>query len=310
MKLGKLEKITDLRSIWKHEAKDFTPWLAKEENIELLSEAIGIDIVLEERESNVGDFSVDLYATEDITGRKIIIENQLEESNHDHLGKIITYASGKDAEVIIWIVKKARDEHRKAIEWLNLHTDDKSAFFLIEIEVWRINDSEPAPKFNIVERPNDWAKAMKKNQNLSDSGTLQLEFWQGLKDFAEKDSLFTKSFKLRTPLAQNWYNLAAGSSAYHIDMTINTLKNVITTGIYIRDDKSIYESFKQFAADIEKEIGSPIVWREANKACRIYVTFQMDVKDRNEWNKGYAWLCSMDLKIKDIIRKYDKLNKA
>lgn len=135
MKLGRLEKITDLRSIWKHEAKEFTPWLAKEENLELLSETVGIDIVLEEQESNVGDFSVDLYATEEGTGRKIIIENQLEETNHDHLGKIITYASGKDAEVIIWIVKKARDEHRKAIEWLNQHTDENSAFFLIEIEV-------------------------------------------------------------------------------------------------------------------------------------------------------------------------------
>lgn len=167
MKLGKLEQITDLRSVWKHEAKDFTPWLAKEENLEILSEAVGIDIVVEEQESNVGDFSVDLFATEEGTGRRIIIENQLEETNHDHLGKIITYASGKEAEVIIWIVRKARDEHKQAIEWLNQHTDDKFEFFLIEIELWKINDSEPAPKFNIVERPNTWAKAMKKTAALS-----------------------------------------------------------------------------------------------------------------------------------------------
>lgn len=127
MKLGKLEQITDLRSVWKHEAKDFTPWLAKEENLEILSEAVGIDIVVEEQESNVGDFSVDLFATEEGTGRRIIIENQLEETNHDHLGKIITYASGKEAEVIIWIVRKARDEHKQAIEWLNQHTDVRTA---------------------------------------------------------------------------------------------------------------------------------------------------------------------------------------
>ena len=113
MKLGKLEQITDLRSIWKNEATDFTPWLAKEENLTTLGDAIGIDIVLEETESNVGDFSVDLYASEEGTERKIVIENQLEETNHDHLGKIITYASGKNAEVIIWIVKKARDEHKQ-----------------------------------------------------------------------------------------------------------------------------------------------------------------------------------------------------
>ena len=134
MKLGKLEQITDLRSVWKHEAKDFTPWLAKEENLEILSEAVGIDIVVEEQESNVGDFSVDLFATEEGTGRRIIIENQLEETNHDHLGKIIAYASGKEAEVIIWIVRKARDEHKQAIEWLNQHTDDKFAEFNLQMQ--------------------------------------------------------------------------------------------------------------------------------------------------------------------------------
>lgn len=220
MNLGKLEQITDLRSVWKHEAKDFTPWLAKEENLEILSEAVGIDIVLEEQESNVGDFSVDLYATEEGTGRRIIIENQLEETNHDHLGKIITYASGKDAEVIVWIVKKARDEHKQAIEWLNQHTDDKFEFFLIEIELWKINDSDPAPKFNIVERPNNWAKAMKKTAGLSETENLKLAFWEQFNNEAPKHSAFIKEFKLRKPQAQHWYDLGMGSSAYHLCMTL------------------------------------------------------------------------------------------
>ena len=133
MKLDTLVKINDLREVWKNEATDFTPWLAKEENLALLSETIGIDISLEETESNVGSFNVDIFATEEGTSRKIIIENQLEDTNHDHLGKLITYASGKNAEIVIWIVKRARDEHRQAIEWLNNHTDDSSAFCLIEI---------------------------------------------------------------------------------------------------------------------------------------------------------------------------------
>ena len=159
--LGKIEKIEDLRTIWKHEAHDFSKWLAQEENLALLSKAIGIDMVLKETESSVGSFSVDLFASEEGTGRKIIIENQLEDTDHDHLGKIITYASGKGAEVIVWIVKRARDEHRQAIEWLNQHTDENIGFFLVEIELWRINDSLPAPKFTIIEKPNDWAKTMK-----------------------------------------------------------------------------------------------------------------------------------------------------
>ncbi|MDI3537618.1 MAG: hypothetical protein PWP30_2100 [Eubacteriaceae bacterium] len=136
MQLGKIEKIDDLRCIWPHEAYDFSQWLAQDENLQLLSDTIGIDIVLEEIESSVGDFNVDLYAYEEGTKRKIIIENQLENTDHNHLGKIITYASGKEAEVIIWIVKRARDEHKNAIEWLNQHTDENIGFFLLEIELW------------------------------------------------------------------------------------------------------------------------------------------------------------------------------
>ena len=129
IQLGKMQRITDLRSVWPHEALDFTKWLAEENNLSLLSEAIGVDIILEERESSVGNFNVDIFASENGTNRKIIIENQLEDTNHDHLGKLITYASGKDAEIIIWIVKRARDEHKQAIEWLNQHTDEKSDSF-------------------------------------------------------------------------------------------------------------------------------------------------------------------------------------
>ena len=127
--LGKMKRVNDLRSVWPHEANDFTKWLAQEANLAELGNNIGIDIDLEERESSVGSFSVDLYAVERGTGRKIIIENQLEETNHDHLGKLITYASGKGAEVIVWIVKRARDEHRQAIEWLNQHTDSNHSVF-------------------------------------------------------------------------------------------------------------------------------------------------------------------------------------
>ena len=155
-RLGKMTKITDLRSVWPHEANDFTKWLAEEENLSLLGDAIGIELELEERESSVGSFSVDILAKESGTNRRVIIENQLEDTNHDHLGKLITYASGKGAEVIVWIVKRARDEHRQAIEWLNQHTDGNIGFFLLEIELCQIGSSEKAPRFNVVEKPNDW----------------------------------------------------------------------------------------------------------------------------------------------------------
>lgn len=128
--LGILEEVKDLRIVWPHEALDFTPWLSQDDNIDILADAVGLEITVNETESSVGDFNVDIFASEIGTDRKIIIENQLEDTNHDHLGKLITYASGKSADVIIWVVKRAREEHKAAIEWLNNHTDDKISFSL------------------------------------------------------------------------------------------------------------------------------------------------------------------------------------
>ena len=119
--LSRLEEIKDLRTVWPHEALDFTPWLSQDDNISLLADAVEMDITVDETESSVGDFNVDIFASETGTDRKIIIENQLEDTNHDHLGKLITYASGKSADVVIWVVKHAREEHKAAIEWLNNH---------------------------------------------------------------------------------------------------------------------------------------------------------------------------------------------
>ena len=160
--LGKLEEVQDLRSVWPNEAKDFTPWLSS--NISRLGETLGIDIDVEETESAVGDFNVDIFAVDADTGKKIIIENQLEATDHDHLGKLITYASGKAADLVIWVVKKARDEHKAAIEWLNNHTTEDIGFILCEIKLYRIGDSAIAPSFVVIEKPNDWAKEMKQQQ--------------------------------------------------------------------------------------------------------------------------------------------------
>lgn len=158
--LDHLKKV-ELRKVWPHEALDFTKWLSSPANLNMLGEAVGVELELIETESSVGSFNVDIYAQEAGTGRKVIIENQLEETNHDHLGKVITYAAGKGAQVIIWVVSHARDEHRQAIEWLNEHTDNDFGFFLVEIELWTIGDSKPAPRFNVVGQPNEWTKALR-----------------------------------------------------------------------------------------------------------------------------------------------------
>ena len=304
-KLGKMKRVTDLRSVWPHEAKDFTKWMTQEENLALLSDAIDIDLELEERESSVGSFSVDIFAHEVGTNRKVIIENQLEDTNHDHLGKLITYASGKGAEVIVWIVKRARDEHRQAIEWLNQHTDNNIGFFLLEIELWQIGESLKAPRFNVVERPNDWTKTMKAIDGLSNTNLLQLDFWTSFNEAVSQNDSFTQAFRTRKANPQHWYDLSIGSSYYHVALTINTQKKLIGTEIYISDAKDIFEKFKSHKDEISAMLQSDVVWREAKKACRILITTNIDPNKRSEWPKAFIWFVEKANIFKQISAQFD-----
>lgn len=205
--LSRLEEIKDLRTVWPHEALDFTPWLSQDDNISLLADAVGMDITVDETESSVGDFNVDIFASETGTDRKIIIENQLEDTNHDHLGKLITYASGKSADVVIWVVKHAREEHKAAIEWLNNHTDDNVGFFLCEIKLYRIGSSEPAVKFEVVERPNDWTKEVRKSESVNETQQSRYDYWVAFEDYAFNIPAFAKNFKRRKPSTDHWMTL-------------------------------------------------------------------------------------------------------
>lgn len=310
MKLDKLKQIKDLREVWPNEAKDFTPWLAKEENLSLLGEAIGIDMELTEKESAVGDFNVDILASEQDTGRKIIIENQLEDTNHDHLGKIITYASGKNAGVIIWIVKKARDEHRQAIEWLNLHTDDEAAFFLIEIELWQIGTSNYAPKFNIVERPNDWTRSIKKLDSLKPGEALKLEFWQAFNNYASQNAEFMKVFKPRKAQTWHWYDLSVGIGGVVVQFTVNTNNNTLTVGLSLNGlDHTLYEPYKDCENQLVDILESKnIVWKSSEKSARFFITRSIKLKDPASWDEDFQWLCSKALSLRRFAKNHGKYN--
>ena len=301
-----MKRITDLRTVWPHEANDFTKWLAEESNLEELGNAVGIDIDLEERESSVGSFNVDLYATENGSGRKIIIENQLEDTNHDHLGKLITYASGKGAEVVIWIVKRARDEHRQAIEWLNQHTDSNIGFFLVEIELWQINDSLLAPKFNVVEKPNDWAKTIKSMEGMSETDRLKLEFWQAFNAQMENNPSFQREFNLRKPQPCHWYDLSLGTSAYFINLNINTQKKKIDAGLYLREDKELFHKFQEQSEAFRQAVSKDVEFRDAGKSSRILVYHSINVKDRTKWEEAANWMFETALKFKNIVNEIDK----
>ena len=304
--LGKLKKVDDLRSIWPNEARDFSKWLAVKENLDMLGEAVGIDMSFEEGESPVGSFSVDLYATEENTGKKIIIENQLEDTDHDHLGKIITYASGKDAEVVIWIVKRARDEHRHAIEWLNENTRENIAFFLIEIELWQIDESRVAPMFNVVEQPNYWAKTVKAGGEVSETKSMYLAFWDKFNEVAFT-SPFNKEFTKHKAMPQNWYDLSVGTSLCHLSLTVNARNKKIFAAIYINNNKTLYEKLQKLSNSIENAFGDKLIWREAKKDCRIYSSLDFDAKeDDADWNIAFNWFMQVAIKLKSIVNDYIK----
>ena len=306
--LDKLDKI-DLRDVWKHEASDFTNWLAMPENFQLLSEEIGLDMQVLKTEANVGNFSADILAEETNTGRKIIIENQLEITNHDHLGKLITYASGLEAHYIIWIFKEMRDEHRRAIDWLNEVTDEDLNIFAIKMELWKIGNSLPAPKFNIICSPNDWAKAFKKNsnsQNLTDNNLIQLEFWKGFADYL---SIQKTSFKAQKARPQHWYSISIGSSQYHLSLVISVKYNFLRVEFYISNNKEIYKKLLPNQAEIEKSFGEPLSWNDMPDAKASSISIKkenMDIKKKENMDDAYKWLFENSEKLYNAVKKYIK----
>jgi hypothetical protein len=305
MNLSRLKKV-DLRDAWKHEAIDFTRWLAEESNLRLLADEVGFDIKLVRTEAAVGNFNVDILAEEENTGRKIIIENQLEVTNHDHLGKLITYASGYDAGVIIWVVKDVREEHRQAIDWLNEHTDEEIEFYLVKIEVYQIENSPLAPKFEIVSKPNDWAKAVKESVGrgeVTETKLKQLEFWNMLRDYAKERNA---PIRFQKAYPQHWTNISIGSSDAHMAFTIRSKEGIFGVEIYISDNKDLYAQLFQNKEAIERDLGENLEWMELpeKKASRIRISLPGDFNDQAKWETYFSWILGVAEKFQSVFPKY------
>ena len=263
MKLGKMKEL-DIRKVWAHEQYDFSKWLAAEENIKELSDTLNLALTDVETEKFVGSYRCDIICKDELTGKSVLIENQLEQTNHDHLGKIITYASGLDASVVVWIVADARQEHASAIEWLNKHTDDDLAFFLIEVHAYTIGDSAPAPMFKIIEQPNDFVKSVKtiaRSGELSDTQIKRQEFWNQFNDILDQRG---KPFNKRKATTDHWYEVAVGSSQCHISIDLVNKEHKIRVGLWIADNKELFDSMKEHQAEIEAVAGFPLEWDRLN----------------------------------------------
>lgn len=314
--LGKFKKVS-IKEIWPKEAADFTPWLA--DNLNLLSDEIGIDFDTEDElrqintEVRVGGFSADIVA-KDTQGNKVVIENQYGMTNHDHLGKMLTYAAGVEAKTIVWITENVRDEHKKAIEFLNNNSTENINFFLVQIEAWKINDSLPAPRFNVVESPNEWSKIIKATSEGKDSSGLgeeKIRFWQKVRDYAVERY---PEINWRKPLSEHWYSLGVGSSVSHIDMVVNskTKKVGVIYSFWPHGfDKGDYDFFAQNKDRIEGDLGMKLKWerKERNQYSRAYVEFDGNYRKEEEQEKLAKWLADTAVKFYNALPKYDRTRK-
>lgn len=298
MKLGTLEKI-ELREVWRHEALDFTRWLAKKENIALLSKAVGIDLEVVETEFGIGRHKLDIFAREIESRKNIVIENQLENTNHDHLGKLLVYAAGVEADVAIWIVKDVNEEHKRTVEWLNKNEDIN--IFLVKVELWQIDSSPIAPRFEVICEPNNWAKVLKghSRENISNLELKQLEFWQGFVEYAKSKD---KTYVSQQPSIHNWYVVRIGSSDYKIKLVHSVNSDVLRCQLEIFND-NLYKQLEQNRTEIDNKInGLEWEYEEDRIVSRIGVSNK--IKDITS---SYVWLLDMVDRFRDTFLEY--LNK-
>ncbi len=309
-RFGNLTKV-ELRSIWPNEAHDFTPWLAK--NLDSLGDSLGKELEFSESEASFGDFSVDILARDLSSGHSVVIENQFGNTDHDHLGKLLTYASGFDAGIIIWIAESLREEHRQALEWLNQRTNSDTQFFGVIIEILQIDDSQPAFNFKPVVFPNEWRKSQrsKKDKALSPRAEAYRDYFQKLIDTLREKHRFTGA---RVGQPQNWYSFSCRLSGFS-GITYGTsfaLGARVRAEIYIdqgdaEENSRLFEYLMSAKEQIEQGFGEPFEWEalDEKRACRIAVYRPGSIEvSEGMLDEIRDWAIDRLLKIKKVFEPY------
>ena len=295
--LGRLERV-HIRDIWKSEAQDFTPWLAQEENISLLGETVNLDLEVESTEKEVGPFRADILCKDTATDQYVLIENQLERTDHTHLGQLMTYAAGLHAVSIVWISQRFTEEHRATLDWLNDITDESINFFGLEVELWKIGDSNIAPKFNVVSKPNDWSRTVTtaarsiESSEMTETKKLQYDYWKAFREYMEAHDGRVGS---RKPRAQHWMVYGVGRTKFSLGTVVNTRDRNIGLWLAIkgRNAKTHFHSLADERAAIERELNEVLDWRELpnKKESRIELRREdFDPTDCDSWPQQHAWM--------------------
>ena len=302
--IGKMERVA-LRELWKQEERGFSAWL--ETNLEMLSEAIGVTLSDPQREQLAGNFQVDLVA-ENENGERVIIENQLEATNHDHMGKLLTYLTNLDAKAAIWITSAPRPEHIRAIQWLNETTPDDIAFFLVRLAAYRISGSDAAPLFTVIVGPSAESKSFgKQKKELAERHVVRLRFWELLLPRAKEKGVLLHA--QRSPSKDAWISAGAGvrsgvSFTYVIWMTDETAVELyIDTGDK-DENKRIFDGLHKHQAEIERSFGSPLSWERLDdkRASRVRsILKEGGLNDEEKWQVIQdAMISAMDRLAKGV----------
>ena len=303
--LGRLERIA-LRDIWKTEDQDFTPWLAKEENLAVLGETLGMELELKAQEKHVGPFRADILCVDTDDASYVLVENQLEKTNHSHLGQLMTYAAGLHTVTIVWIAEKFTDEHQAAMNWLNEITDTKFRFFGLEIELWRIGNSLAAPKFNIVSKPNDWSRSIVKSVEQGDwtpAQKLYYGFWDYFSKYLVKDD---PSSSPRAPFAQSWMIFGVGRTGTSLFGILKFVDNKIGVRFQTGGEKkeAFYDLLYSQKEEIEAELGFSLDWKRMDGKKYSQVSYLQDANlaDNSQWEDYCGWIKIHLDKLDEVFR--------
>lgn len=305
--IGKIDRVK-LREVWKHEALDFTTWL--EQNIDVLNSSLDLKIVNIEREKNAGDFSVDLVG-EDASGNVVVIENQLERSDHDHLGKLITYLTSLEAKIGIWIVSKPRPEHVKAVSWLN--ESSSASFYLVQVEAIKIGDSPPAPLLTLITGPSEEAvKAGDTKKKIAERFIIRKSFWSGLLEKAKQKT------KLHASISAGQYHWIGTSAGLPFGLGLNYIvrRNDTSIELYIDSNKdngeknsNIFNKLLTNKDSIEKSFGGVLAWEnmEGKRACRISKDIKMGGwQNKETWDDVYEATIDAMISLEKALRPFIK----
>ena len=290
--ISELEPV-ELKTVWPNEASDFTPWLAKKENLEKLGKTLGLELEFVETEKSVGDFRADIVCNSDDGETVVLIENQLADSNHDHLGKTMTYAAGLDAATIVWIAKRFKDEHRAAVDWLNEITGPQFAFFGLEVKLWKIEDSLPAPEFYLVSRPNDWTTSVVQTArgDVSNANLQHQRFWSELRGKLLSDP---SPVRPQSPQAVSYAFYSIGRANFSLRASRSRQKGQLQVALRIfgTDSLAHFKLLELEKSEIENQLEVEAEWieRAQGKECVIRTSKTgVDPTNENDWPSQVDW---------------------